>query len=609
MPEHPYGWLSLAPPVVAIVLAIVTRRVIVSLLAGVFAGSLIMASGNPIEAVSQSLQSHLWPTLINEDKLTVFVFTALMGSMVGIISRCGGMRGLVEVVATWANNRQRGQFVTWLLGLFIFFDDYANTVLIGNTMRPLTDRLKISREKLAYVVDSTAAPVAGLALVSTWVAGEIGFVQEGIDKLSVSGESWTAFNVFVHSIPYRFYVLWALVFVLLVAWFRRDFGPMLNAERRCLSGKANLDGHSETTAPATHPDEAAHGQWFDAVVPVVATVGSIVWLLYVTGRAEFSANETPSMMQVFGAADAYGSLLWGALFGVVMAAAMSWFRGLLTSAQILAASSAGALLVVPALAILWLASTLSVMTGNSPNNQDDGRQQTATAIADSLASHDISIGQIARSLEGKGFKDYEIATALAATSKSSEWNEVAAAHQYRFTHYRLYTGAYLRNTLDESLPSFLLPTLVFVLAAGIAFATGTSWGTMGIVMPLALPLAYGALATADVDVSATHPILLATVGSVLAGAIFGDHCSPISDTTVLSSQASGCDHVAHVWTQMPYALVVGAISIVCGTLPIGLGVPVWVLLPMGVIVMLACLLIFGKRAEDDVASEQRPLQK
>ncbi|MEQ8787882.1 MAG: Na+/H+ antiporter NhaC family protein [Pirellulaceae bacterium] len=559
---HPYGLLSLLPPVVAIALAIATRRVIPSLLLGVFVGAVVMAWNQlagpageshlreqivwtlPV-AVGETIETHLWQTLVDEDKLRVFAFTLLMGAMVGIINRAGGMRGLVDALAPLARSRRGGQLVTWALGLLIFFDDYANTLLLGSTLRPLCDRLRISREKLAYLVDSTAAPVAGLAVVSTWVAGEIGFIQDGLDKLPAT-ESYRAFALFLESIAYRFYVLWALLMVMLIAAFGRDFGPMLQAERRAWRREPAADqgsargATSEVEASDDHAEDA-HEQashWIYAVAPIVVTVAVIMVALYETGRAALDPNKPATWMDVLGGANAYSSLVWGALAGVFVAAALVGGRRLLNVDQITAAAARGARLMVPALAILWLAAALSTMTRGVVG--DDG-----------------------------SFPE--------------------AAH-------RMYTGEYMGTLLAGNLPAWVLPTVVFVLSSVVAFSTGTSWGTMGIIMPLAIPLVAGTLDTGG-GVEASDPILLSSIGGVLAGAIFGDHCSPISDTTVLSSQASGCDHVAHVWTQMPYALTVGGLSIVCGTLPVGLGAPVWILLPVGTAALVLIVWVFGRGVE------------
>ena len=191
MEPHPYGWLSLLPPVLAVGLAIVTKRAVVSLFAAILCGTLITAGGDPLVTLHDFFEVHLWPALISESKLRLFSFTLLMGAMVGVIIRSGGMQGLIELISPLAKSRRSGQFTTWLLGLVIFFDDYCNTLLLGNTLRPVADRLRISREKLAYLVDSTAAPVAGLALLSTWVAVEVDCIGEGPARHPPRATPWT----------------------------------------------------------------------------------------------------------------------------------------------------------------------------------------------------------------------------------------------------------------------------------------------------------------------------------------------------------------------------------------------------------------------------------
>ncbi|MCA9100323.1 MAG: hypothetical protein KDA63_04175 [Planctomycetales bacterium] len=562
MSDHPYGILSLLPSLVAIVLAVATRRVIVSLLAGIYTGALITSGWRPLAAVGDTLELHVWHTLVQQDRLRVFAFTLLMGAMVGVINRGGGMHGLVAAVSPWARSPRRGQLVTWLLGMFVFFDDYANTMLLGSTLRPLCDRLKISREKLAYIVDSTAAPVSGLALVSTWVAVEISYIGDGLAQTEHAALG--AFDLFVRSIPYRFYLVWAIMLVPLLALLRRDFGPMLVAERAARSGKPPEDdpswrSHYATVSDDTAPDESTPARWANAVVPIVVTVAVIVWLLYRSGLANLPAD-TPAdhslarWGDIFGAADSGYALLWGSLAGLVTAALLLRLQRLLTSAEIAAAARRGAGHLTAALVILALASTLSTLTGDAAI---DGQPQSNT------------LG-------------------------------------YEHSDYRLYTGDYLAGLLSEQFSSggtdagdgvlWLLPTVIFLLASVVSFSTGTSWGTMGLLLPMAVPLTLGALA-AQGDVTASNPLLLGAIGGVLAGAIFGDHCSPISDTTVLSSQASGCDHVAHVRTQLPYALTVAAISVLFGTLPVGLGLPLWPCWLVGTLALLAIVRWFGKETD------------
>jgi Na+/H+ antiporter NhaC len=520
MSEHPFGWLSLLPPLTAIALAITTRRVIASLLAGVVVGCVILSGGRPLLTIYVLCEQQLWVSLTGVGHLRVFVFTALMGAMVGVMQRAGGMESIVRGLAPLARTRRGGQLTIWLLGLVVFFDDYANSLLLGNTMRPLADRLKISREKLAYLVDSTAAPVAGLALISTWIAGEIGFIRDGLASIGLTDDV-DGFDLFLETIPYRFYVLWALLLVPIVAVMGRDFGAMWTAEQDVL--------RSDTPPPPSAnaaQDRAA--SWLDAALPVVAVVAVTMGLIFLTGAAKMSRSGSgSSLLDLLGNGDSYLALVYGALAGLGCALVLARGKGVLTASEASDAAMSGARHVLPALAILWLAWTLSQLTGEE----------------------------------------------------------------------FLGTGHYLAEMLQRSLDVRWLPTAVFLLAAAVSFATGTSWGTMGILMPLVVAVAYRMLLADEPMVSPHHPLMVATIGSVLAGAIFGDHCSPISDTTVLSSQASGCDHIAHVRTQMPYAAMVAFVSVVSGTIPVGFGVNVWLLVPLGIPAMILMLRWFGKRVE------------
>lgn len=562
MSDHPYGWLSLAPPLAAIVLAIATRRILLSLLAGIFLGALIMARGDAWLALDQMLETHLWKTFVDEGKLRVFSFTLLMGAMVGVINRSGGMRGLVVVVTPWAKTRRRGQLSVWILGLLIFFDDYANTLLLGSTLRPLCDRLKISRAKLAYMVDSTAAPVAGLALISTWIAVEIEYLQDGLNNLAVPLAA-EPFELFVASIPYRFYVILALVFVPMIAILGRDFGTMLSAERDRLE---RADGDNGETfsglSDPTEPDPTTPARWFNAILPIVLTLTVVVFVTYTTGKQaclDADPTSTPALRNIMGNGDSSFALQRGALAGLLLAGVLAMAQRLLTSRQVVEAAATGAKLVIPAIAILWFASTISRMTGNK---SVDGER---TLRAYEHANHRLYTGEYLQVL------------LLGEVADGGEVSENAAARSKTLRHW--------------------LPTTAFILASIVAFSTGTSFGTMGILLPMIVPLAAAVLVAEGGTCQPSDPIFLCSIGGILAGAIFGDHCSPISDTTVLSSQASGCDHMLHVWTQMPYAITVAAASILFGTIPIGFGVPVWLLLPVQLSALLFVLLSIGKRPE------------
>lgn len=549
--EHPYGWLSFAPPVVAVVLAIATRRILVSLLLGVFAGALLTTGGDPVRAVVDLCETHLWATFTQPSKLRLFAFTMTMGATIGLLHRAGGMLGFVQLMTPLAGTRRNGQLTGWVMGMAVFFDDYANTLLLGGALRPVFDRLKMSREKLAYLVDSTAAPVAGLAIVSTWIAVEIGYVQEGLDNLTPVTDA-SAFSLFVACIPYRFYVIQALLFVPLVAISGRDFGPMLTAERKAQQG--GLDEPLAAEDPEVPEEQIEPTHWSNAVIPLAAMLAVIVWLLWTTGVASLGPAYDPQaplltkLRDVFGAASSSLALQYGALVGLGVALAIVASKKLLTGPQISRALVRGVLTVLPAVAILWFASSMSRMTGNKAM---DGAPST-----------------------------------------------VAYEHQ----DHRLYTGEYLSALLlgdagqkpSETLVT-VLPSGVFLLSAVVAFCTGTSFGTMGLIVPMVVPLAWAVVG--DTPNPTASPLFLASLGSVLAGAIFGDHCSPISDTTILSSQASGCDHMAHVRTQMPYALAVATVCVLLGTLPIGLGVSVWILLPLQTAALAGVLYTLGKRVD------------
>ena len=566
MEPHVYGWASLIPPILAILMAIVTRRVLSSLFLGVAVGAAMLAwtdvfvqtdaAAQPtgsywdwlVVTINLVFERFLWPTLKDEYNLRILGFVILMGAMVGVIHRCGGMHGIVNRLAPLAKTHRGGQFMTWLMGLVIFFDDYANTLLLGNTMRPVTDRLKISREKLAYLVDSTAAPVAGLAIISTWVATLISNVQLGFDEIQGDlppGTVVDSFWIVVQTIPYRFYVIYAILFVAMVALMKRDFGPMLRAEQR------ERDPQKQPTAKLIHPPDNfniddisdSKRRWYNAAIPVIVMVGLLVVLLITTGRSAIASDGgSMSLYNIFGQADSYLALLYASLAGLVAAIILVRAQRLLSRFEVYNAAFEGIKKVVPACGILILAWTLKLVT-------DKDALGTGTFLGNLL-----TIQQQPEWMSNWWFGVYQSLT-------STAW----------------------------------MPTAIFLLASFVAFATGTSWGTMGILTPIVIEVVYRLAVSEMGSCPPTHPVMLASIGGVLAGSIFGDHCSPISDTTVLSSQASGCDHVAHVRTQLPYALVVGAVSIFCGTLPIGFGVPWWVLLPIGIGLMLVIMRTFGKR--------------
>jgi Na+/H+ antiporter NhaC len=455
--------------------------------------------------------------LSDPDHVAIIVFTLMIGGMVGIIRRNGGTDGIVGLVTRWARTPRRGELATAGLGVGIFFDDYANTLVVGNTMRPITDRLRISREKLAYLVDSTAAPMATIALVTTWIGFQVGLIDDAVGDI---GLDQSGYAVFLQSLRYAFYPVLAILLVFAIAVLGRDFGPMLHAERRArhrgevLNAGSDLGGADELD-DGLRPDEDAPRRLVNALLPIATLIG-------VTAAGLVVTDEGDTVVEVVGDGDAFSALLWGSLLAVLVAALLSVAQRLLGIAETIEAWFAGVKSVLYVLIILTLAWALSAVTGE------------------------------------------------------------------------LGTAEFLAATLGEALPAALLPALLFVIAGAVAFATGTSWGTMGILTPLAIPLTWAVLETQGLADPGGHPILYAAVSTVLAGAVWGDHCSPISDTTVISSLASQCDVVDHVRTQLPYALYAGGIAVGIGLLPVGFGVPWWLAFPAAAALLLTGLRLLGR---------------
>ena len=535
------GWTSLLPPLLAIVLALVFKEVVISLFVGIWSGALIVAGLNPITATMRTVDQFLVPALADPAHASIIVFTALLLAMVGVIGRNGGTRGIVNAVRPLATSPRRAQLATYLGGLAIFFDDYSNTLIVGNTMRPITDGMKVSREKLAYIVDSTAAPVAAIVFVSTWVGYEIGLIGDGLEAAAglpgtppeVAAELLSAspFAVFLHSIPYLFYPILALVMVGLVILTQRDFGPMWKAENRASRGEGLYREGAQllvdTEAGDLDPVEGAPERWYNAAVPVLTVVVVVILGLWFDGRAALGGSG--SLSDVFGAADPYRALLWGTLAGLLVAFGMTVAQRIMSPTATVEAAMGGVRATLLAFLILILAWSLGEVT------------------------------------------------------------EV------------LGTAEYLAGLLSGNLAPQLLPFFVFLMAAAIAFATGTSWATMAILIPLVIPLAVALGGGAGFGAGDHYTILLGSISSVLAGSIWGDHCSPISDTTVLSSMASACDHVDHVRTQLPYALLVGVVAVAVGDIPTAYGMHPAISYVLGGAILFLVLRFVGRH---DFASPQ-----
>ncbi|MBU0507430.1 Na+/H+ antiporter NhaC family protein [bacterium] len=518
------GWISILPPVVAIGLALLLRQVLISLLCGVWLGAALM-EGNALTGLLRTVDTYVVGALADADHVAVVLFSLLLGGMVGIISRSGGTAGLVLRLTNWCRTTRSTQLAGWTMGLVMFFDDYANSLVVGPSMRPLTDRLRISREKLAYIVDSTAAPVASLAVISTWIGFEIGLISDAFRAIGVEAN---AYWVFVQTLPYRFYAIIALALVAMVAIMRRDVGAMWKAETRARStGLLLREGATpladfdrlERDRPEGTP-APAHFAW----IPVVAFI--LVALIGLWYDGSKSLGTSAPLYQIIGAASPFRTLLWASMAAVVTAALFPLITRRLSVQGVMDAFLSGVQSMNIAVIILILA---------------------------------WSLGQVCKDMG---------------------------------------TAVFVVRAIEPVLSPHLLPAVVFVTAAVISFATGTSWGTMAILMPIAVPAAHQMIGG---DVTGghftPHVAHLGTIAAVLTGSIFGDHCSPISDTTILSSMCSACDHVDHVRTQMPYALAGGIIATLTGYLPGGWGVSPWICMAAGLAVTWAWLRIVGRRVD------------
>jgi Na+/H+ antiporter NhaC len=515
------------PSVLAVGLAFITRDIYLSLFLGACSGALLLSHGNPWNAFQELLIGRLIPSLSDKWNLSVLIFTLLMGGFVEVLNRNGGMAALAARVMGKSRSPRRAALGAYFMGWVVFFDGLASSMLVGKSLRPMADRARLSREKLSFIVDSTSSPVAGLALLSTWVTYEMSVIRQGFENAGAASTnalastfSTSPFSWLVSSLPCRFYNWFMLLLVFLLIWLERDWGPMLQAE--CA---ARTNPRPDPPAPAgpLHKSRVAF-----ALVPLAALVLGVFGGLYVSGGGLQSPLTFQNLVQAMGKADA------AAVF--VLATAL---------ASILA------------LALTGLGQTTA--PGRTPI--ESGTQAFMSGMQQMFLPALILV----------------FAWMLNSVIKE------------------LGTADYLVGLLGHRLPAAWLPALVFVLASTISFSTGTSWGTMAIVMPLTIPLAVK-LAAAQPGV-VSSPVLVTTIGAVLAGAVFGDHCSPISDTTIVSAFSSDCDVMAHVRTQMPYALTAAFLATVFGYLPAGYGIPPAWLLIAGA---LACWLIvryLGKSTE------------
>ncbi len=549
------GWLSLVPALVAVGLAVALRETLVALFVAVWSGVVLLRgdeggwwsrfAGSFVETVDTTLVGQLVPPDGKTTHMQIILFTLFLGCLIGVMSASGGTAALVQKLTPVTRTRRGGQVTTWFLGLVVFFDDYANSLLLGSTMRPVTDRLRISREKLAFLVDATAAPIAGLAIVSTWVGFEVGLIGDSFVRLAETNPATTfsgdAYGTFLATLPYRFYPLLLLAFVLMISWTGRDFGPMRRAERRALEGdhpsrppprpakpQALAQTGQEMDATAGEDERpAGTGAVANAVVPLGVLLGGIAVGFWLTGRAGTDAP-SPSLWQIISHAESNRVLLVASFLASMTAILTALITGSLSLGAAVAA---------------WLDGARSMLLG------------TVILV---------------------------LAWSVAMVCDAEHLN----------------TAGYLVEMTTGRLDIAWMPAVAFLLSAVVSFATGSSWATMGLLIPLVISVTYGLLvgdssSLAGIDAE-RDPLMLASIGGVLAGGIFGDHCSPISDTTVLSSAASDCDHLSHVATQLPYALCVGLLALIIGCVPVGFGLPWTISLPLGIAALWGIVRFVGR---------------
>jgi len=498
----PVGTLwSLFPPVVAICLALITKEVYSSLFIGILVGSLLSTNFNPIHTIGVTVKDGIIAAV--SGSAGIFAFLVMLGIIVALLNKAGGSQAFGRWAAKHVKNKFSAILVTFLFGVLIFIDDYFNCLTVGAVMRPVTDKAKISRSKLAYVIDATAAPVCMIAPISSWAAAVSGYAPDG-----------QGIKLFCQAIPFNFYSLLTFVFIIAIGVMNFDYGAMKLHEYNAQNGDLFTSGtetESEEEIPATEK-----GKVIDLVLPIAVLIAVCVFSLFYVGRCmgeEWVFNykdydPSLSFIDAFSNTDATVGLPWGGLIALVFTIIYFVARRLITIKEAMDCIPKGFIAMVPAILILTMATALK--------------------------------------------------------------NTTALLESGNFVSEALKSAGALNN---------FLPAIIFIVACFIAFATGTSWGTFGILIPIVLNIFPIGSELGIIGMSAC-----------LAGAVCGDHCSPISDTTIMSSAGARCDHINHVSTQMPYAITVAAISFVCYIIA-GFINSWYIVLPIGIVLTIATLFV------------------
>lgn len=491
--------LSLLPPVIAIALALITKEVYSSLFIGIVVGGLLYAEGNFVGTITHVFSDGFVANVADSYNMGIIIFLIVLGAMVSMMNKAGGSAAFGRWASKHIKSRVGAQLATILFGCMIFIDDYFNCLTVGSVMRPVTDGHKVSRAKLAYLIDATAAPVCIIAPISSWAAAVAGFVAE---------EEVSGFQLFLSAIPYNFYALLTIVMMVTITIMKFDYGKMRIHEENAMNGDL-FTSDAETFANSTDDDNAnTKGKVIDLIIPVVMLIIScVIGLIYSGGFFDATSSAYHNVIEAFSGADASVGLLYGSFCTLILTVAYFMARRVITFKSCMESIPEGFKAMVPAIMILACAWTLKAMT-------------------DSLGAKEFIAG---------------IVESTAGT----------------FANF--------------------LPAVIFLIAVGLSFATGTSWGTFGILIPLVL----------SVFPYDSGEISIISISACMAGAVCGDHCSPISDTTIMASAGSQSNHLNHVSTQLPYAMTVACVSFV--TYIIAGFVQSVIALPIGIALMLGTL--------------------
>jgi len=496
-------WLALLPPIIAIALALITKEVYSSLFIGILSGALLYANFNFTGTIDHLFVDGFITSVADSYNIGIIIFLVILGSIVALMNKSGGSAAFGRWASKHIKTRVGAQLATVALGVLIFVDDYFNCLTVGSVMRPVTDKFNISRSKLSYIIDATAAPVCIIAPISSWAAAVAGFVSE---------EQISGMGLFIRAIPYNFYAILTIVMMITIALLKFDFGLMKKHEENAMNGDIFSEKGRERIEVAEDKSENSKGSVWDLVAPVVVLIiACVLGLIYSGGFFTPDADAFHNFIDAFSGADASVGLVYGSFAGLIFSIIYFLIRRVLTFKDCMDSIPEGFKAMVPAILILTCAWTLKAMT-------------------DSLGA-------------------------------------------------KVFIAEFVRNDASAFIP--MLPAIVFLIGVGLSFATGTSWGTFGILIPIVLAVFGGSI---DQEIS------IIAISACMAGAVCGDHCSPISDTTIMASAGAQSNHINHVSTQLPYALTVAAVSFVAYIIA-GFVQSAWIMLPVSIVLMLVTLFV------------------